>query len=85
MNTDAMKTETTIPTGSHNATPLYDWHYILRIAAGHRREIVLANLIAILAAITSVPVPLLLPLLVDEVLLDKPGVVSCINCLNEGR
>ena len=39
----------------------------------HRRELVLANLIAILGAIVSVPVPLLIPLLVDEVLLHKPG------------
>ncbi len=39
----------------------------------HRRELILANLIAILGAIVSVPVPLLIPLLVDEVLLHKPG------------
>jgi len=55
--------------------PAYNWRYILQIAAEHRREIVLANIIAILATIASVPVPLLLPLLVDEVLLDKPGIV----------
>jgi len=41
--------------------------------ARHRRELVAANLIAILGTITAVPVPLLIPLLVDEVLLDKPG------------
>ena len=39
----------------------------------HRRELVLANLIAILGTLVSVPVPLLMPLLVDEVLLEKPG------------
>ena len=39
----------------------------------HRRELVAANLIAILGALTAVPVPLLIPLLVDEVLLEKPG------------
>lgn len=39
----------------------------------HRRELVAANLIAILGALVSVPVPLLIPLLVDEVLLHKPG------------
>ena len=53
----------------------YDWQYILRIAGDHRNELVLANIIAILATIASVPVPLLLPLLVDEVLLHQPGVV----------
>ncbi|GAB4254739.1 MAG: ABC transporter ATP-binding protein [Methylomicrobium sp.] len=35
----------------------------------------IAHIIAILGAIASVPVPLLMPLLVDEVLLDKPGVI----------
>ncbi|RMG33063.1 MAG: ABC transporter ATP-binding protein, partial [Gammaproteobacteria bacterium] len=39
----------------------------------HRRELVAANLIAILGALVSVPVPLLIPLLVDEVLLHKPA------------
>ena len=35
----------------------------------------LAHLIAIFSALLSVPVPLLMPLLVDEVLLDKPGAI----------
>ncbi|HDK37713.1 MAG TPA: ABC transporter ATP-binding protein [Thiolapillus brandeum] len=39
----------------------------------HRRELVTANIIAVLGALVSVPVPLLIPMLVDEVLLDKPG------------
>ncbi len=39
----------------------------------HRRELITANIIAILGALVSVPVPLLMPLLVDEVLLDKPA------------
>jgi len=53
----------------------YDWRYILSIGLEHRRELVLANLIAILATLVSVPLPLLMPLLVDEVLLDQPGIV----------
>ncbi|HEC16467.1 MAG TPA: ABC transporter ATP-binding protein [Sedimenticola sp.] len=40
----------------------------------HRRELVLANIIAILGAVVSVPIPLLIPLLVDEVLLHQPGI-----------
>ena len=40
----------------------------------------MANIIAVLATVASVPLPLLLPLLVDEVLLDKPGVV--VNAIN---
>ena len=39
----------------------------------HRRELLLANLIAILGTLAIVPVPLLIPMLVDEVLLNKPG------------
>ncbi len=39
----------------------------------HRRELGLANLIAILGTLVIVPVPLLIPMLVDEVLLNKPG------------
>lgn len=53
----------------------YDWRYIFNIALRHRRELILANLIAVLAATLSVPLPLLMPLLVDEVLLQQPGVV----------
>ena len=48
----------------------------------HRRELTKANLIAILGAVVSVPIPLLIPLLVDEVLLHKPGVaVATMNRL----
>ena len=60
---------------------LLDWSYIFNIAREHRRTLVLAHVIAILAALFSVPVPLLMPLLVDEVLLDKPG--SIVGFLSE--
>ena len=39
----------------------------------HKRELISANLIAVLGALAAVPVPLLIPLLVDEVLLQQPG------------
>ncbi len=61
---------------------VYDWQYIIDIALKHRRELLLANIIAALATIASVPVPLLLPLLVDEVLLHHPGrVVGAIQAI----
>ncbi len=48
----------------------------------HRRELLKANLIAILGALIAVPIPLLIPLLVDEVLLHQPGVaVTTMNGL----
>jgi len=49
----------------------YNWQYILNIAKQHKRQF---------ATLASVPVPLLLPLLVDEVLLNTPGIV--VNFIN---
>ncbi|MCW8852555.1 MAG: ABC transporter ATP-binding protein, partial [Gammaproteobacteria bacterium] len=54
-------------------TQAYTWQSIFAIVKQHKSALVLANVIAIFAAAISVPVPLLMPLLVDEVLLDKPG------------
>jgi len=45
------------------------WAEIRRLALHHRKALLLANGVAVLAALASVPIPLLLPLLVDEVLL----------------
>lgn len=45
------------------------WAEIRRLALRHRKALWLANLVAVLATLCSVPIPLLLPLLVDEVLL----------------
>ena len=61
---------------------VYNWQYILTIASEHKRELVYANIIAILATLASVPLPLLMPLLVDEVLLNQPAtVVAAINSI----
>ena len=53
--------------------------YTLRYLAGlmrrNRRELFYAHLVAIAATAASIPLPLLMPLLVDEVLLDQPDVV----------
>lgn len=58
----------------------YDWHDLAQMILSHRREIVLANVIAVLGALVSVPVPLLIPLLVDQVLLGQPGAaVAAMN------
>ena len=58
----------------------YDWAYIRKIALQHKSKLMKANVIAILATLASVPIPLLMPLLVDEVLLGHPGV--CVEFLN---
>ncbi|ENM5893670.1 ABC transporter ATP-binding protein [Vibrio mimicus] len=39
----------------------------------HRTKLLFANLVAVLATLISVPIPLLMPLMVDEVLLNQPA------------
>lgn len=53
--------------------PAYTWNDLFRQTMRHRGLLVRANLIAILTAFLSVPIPLLIPLLVDEVLLKQAG------------
>jgi ATP-binding cassette subfamily C protein len=49
------------------------WRGIAAELKTHRVPLLQANFIALLAVAAAVPVPLLLPLMVDEVLLDHPG------------
>ncbi|HRD88512.1 MAG TPA: ABC transporter ATP-binding protein, partial [Accumulibacter sp.] len=51
----------------------YTWQSVLGIVREHRTDLISAHIVAILAAVASVPIPLLMPLLVDEVLLHQPG------------
>ncbi len=60
----------------------YTWKYIFEVAMEHRKELIKANIIAFIAALASVPLPLFMPLLVDEVLLEQPGfIVETLNPL----
>lgn len=59
----------------------FSWQELKKSIFSHRKELWLANLIAIAGALAAVPVPLLIPLLVDEVLLKQPG--SMINSMNQ--
>lgn len=69
-----------IPDAPAGAAQPYTWRRILDLVRPHRRELVLAHVIAVLGALFSVPIPLLMPLLVDEVLLGKPGAaVAAMN------
>lgn len=58
------------------STPEYTWQDLFRQALAHRKELLTANAVAVLAALISVPIPLLIPLLVDEVLLHKPAAMT---------
>ncbi|MDR3395835.1 MAG: ABC transporter ATP-binding protein [Parasulfuritortus sp.] len=49
------------------------WRAIRNEVSKHRRILLLGNLAALLAVLAAVPVPLILPVLVDEVLLNHPG------------
>ncbi len=61
--------------------PAYTWQYVIGIALLHRRELILAHVIAIVAVLLAVPVPMLMPMLVDEVLLKQPG--TAVAIMNE--
>ncbi len=52
---------------------MYDWRTIYEMVISHKRAFILVQVLALLATIVSIPTPLLMPLLVDEVLLHKPG------------
>ncbi|NVD06626.1 ABC transporter ATP-binding protein [Vibrio sp. JPW-9-11-11] len=47
--------------------------WLITQAKKHKSKLIFANLIALLATLISVPIPLLMPLMVDEVLLNQPG------------
>ncbi len=66
-----------------NATNIgiYRWPDILTMVLQHRTKLVQANLVAIFGALLAVPVPMLIPLLVDEVLLHRSGLL--INSMNQ--
>jgi ABC-type multidrug transport system fused ATPase/permease subunit len=50
-----------------------NWAWLVREAKKDKKRLVLANIIAIAATLVSVPIPLLMPLMVDEVLLKQPA------------
>ena len=65
---------------THETTHVFSWRYIATLAKQHKKTLIKANFVALLAALVSVPVPLMMPLLVDEVLLQQPGaMVAAMN------
>ncbi len=52
------------------------WKTLLSDAALYKRRIAAGQSVAVLAVLISLPVPLLFPLLVDQVLLQKPGTLT---------
>ncbi len=58
------------------------WKDIYLLALRYKKALLYAQLFALLSAAISVPVPLMMPMLVDEVLLGKPGrIVAAVKWL----
>ncbi|WP_104399809.1 ABC transporter ATP-binding protein [Vibrio penaeicida] len=55
--------------------------WLLTQAKKHKKRLMVANLIAIGATLISVPIPLLMPLMVDEVLMNQPA--SGLDAMNQ--
>ncbi len=55
--------------------------YIFKLILKDKKSLLIGQILTIIAIIVSVPIPLLLPLLVDEVLLNKPDFF--VNNINE--
>ena len=55
--------------------------YILKLLFQNKKALILGQIITIISILVSVPIPLLLPLLVDEVLLKKPDFF--VNNINQ--
>ncbi len=51
----------------------FTWQYLKEIALRHKKQLIFANLVSILATLILVPIPLLMPMLVDEILLNMSG------------
>ena len=61
---------------AENLHGLLPWSSIFDELKRHRKLLVHGNLVALLAVVCAVPVPLFLPVLVDEVLLGQPGEIG---------
>ena len=56
-----------------NNTTTISRYWLIKQAKKHKKTLLFANFIAIVATLVSVPIPLLMPLMVDEVLLNQPA------------
>ena len=52
---------------------LFTWPFILRMALAHTQNFVLANIVAVIKTLMYLPVPLIIPSLINEILLKQPG------------
>lgn len=52
---------------------MISFHLLFSLVLKHKQKLLKANLIALAATLISIPIPLLIPLLIDEVILKEPG------------
>ena len=55
---------------------MYSFERFFQEAKKYKKELIYANILALFAVLVSTPTPLIMPVLVDEVLLKKPGIVT---------
>lgn len=54
----------------------FTWPSIFKMALAHKRNFLHANIISVVATLLYLPVPLIIPSLINEVLLKKPGFIT---------
>ncbi|MFV0481663.1 MAG: ABC transporter ATP-binding protein [Campylobacteraceae bacterium] len=55
---------------------MYTFKNIYDSLLKYKKELFFANIFAVIATLASTPIPLIIPMLVDEVLLNKPGFIA---------
>ncbi len=53
----------------------YNFKSIFKEVKKYKKELIIANIVAIISVLISTPTPLLMPMLVDEILLNKPSIL----------
>lgn len=51
----------------------FTWRYIFSIAMTHKKDLLIANFVSIIATLLALPEPLIIPSLINDVLLKQPG------------
>ena len=60
----------------------YSFKVLYQEIKQYKKELFIANIVALIAVIINTPVPLLMPMLVDEILLKKPAfLVHMVNSI----
>ncbi|MBA3535409.1 MAG: ABC transporter ATP-binding protein [Tatlockia sp.] len=55
------------------SSQVFTWTSILRMALSHKKTFAWANILALITTLLSLPIPLIIPSLINEVLLKQPG------------